>query len=131
MGLQEVSWHGTGELRVADFNILWSGPAEGHSRALWLKQDLPLDSISVLYGYNVTAATYAAEVSSKHFWSHSSCQSHEGSLPGFKSCHRPTATGLDSIARPFKTVINPISKVGPYPSSTTVLTRPGDLLMIA
>ncbi|ESN94430.1 hypothetical protein HELRODRAFT_164271 [Helobdella robusta] len=32
MGLQEVRWHGDGELCYADFNILWSGPAEGHPR---------------------------------------------------------------------------------------------------
>ncbi|ESO00504.1 hypothetical protein HELRODRAFT_175946 [Helobdella robusta] len=30
----EVRWHGTGELRLADFNILWSGKAEGHPSAL-------------------------------------------------------------------------------------------------
>ncbi|ESO12090.1 hypothetical protein HELRODRAFT_158512 [Helobdella robusta] len=49
------------------------------------------------------------QVSSKLLWSHSLYQSYGGSLPGFKSCHRPTATGLDS------TVIDSLSGKEPVP----------------
>ena len=32
MGLQEVRWHGAGEVKMLDYTILWSGSPEGSAR---------------------------------------------------------------------------------------------------
>jgi len=32
MGLQEVRWHGAGEMKMLDYTILWSGSPEGSAR---------------------------------------------------------------------------------------------------
>ncbi|ESN90192.1 hypothetical protein HELRODRAFT_182683 [Helobdella robusta] len=98
-----------------------------HATDKWsLRRILRLTYRDHVTNVEVRRLTQQPSVSSlllKLLWSHSLCQPHGGSLPGFKSCHRPTATELDSTVRPSKTVMDPLRRERPASHQLRSLLR--------